>query len=134
MATLEVHVVTPEREIWGGPAQMVIARGIEGELGILAGHAPVLIRLAIAPLRVQREDGTWEVVVVDGGFLHVTSGDDGSRVDVLADGGELEAEVDRDAARALAERLTEQLSTREGQEELEAELARAKIRADLAAR
>jgi len=134
MATLEVHVVTPEREVWGGTTQMVIARGIEGELGILAGHAPVLIRLAIAPLRIQREDGTWEVIAVDGGFLHVTSGADGSRVDVLADGGELEAEVDRDAARALAEQLERRLSTAEGQEELEAELARAKMRAELAAR
>jgi F-type H+-transporting ATPase subunit epsilon len=134
MATLEVHVVTPEREIWGGTAQMVIARGIEGELGILAGHAPVLVRLAISPLRVQREDGTWEVVVIDGGFLHVTSAEDGTRVDVLADGGELAAEVDHDAARTLAEELEQRLSTAEGQQELEAELARAKMRAELAAR
>jgi len=91
-------------------------------------------RVAFEHMRIQREDGTWEVIAVDGGFLHVTSGADGSRVDVLADGGELEAEVDRDAARALAEQLEQRLSTAEGQEELEAELARAKMRAELAAR
>ena len=132
MATLDVHVVTPEREIWGGTAQMVVARGIEGELGILAGHAPVLIRLAISRLRIQREDGTWEEVVVDGGFLHVTNGADGTRVDVLADGGELATEVDRDAARSLAERLEQQRSTAEAPDELETDLARARIRAGLA--
>ena len=131
---LDVHLVTPEREVWAGPAEMVIAHGTDGMVGILAGHAPLLIRLSIAPIRIQLEEGRWVTAVVDGGFLHVTSGDEGTRVDVLADGGELEAEVDRDAARALAERLAQQLSTSEGQEELEAQLARAKMRAELAAR
>jgi F-type H+-transporting ATPase subunit epsilon len=84
MATLEVHVVTPEREVWSGTAQMVVAHGVEGDVGILAGHAPLLIRLANAPLRIQREDGRWERTAVEGGFMHVTSGDDGTRVDVLA--------------------------------------------------
>jgi F-type H+-transporting ATPase subunit epsilon len=84
MAALEVHVVTPEREVWTGQAQMVVARGVEGEVGILAGHAPLLIRLANGPLRIQREDGRWERTAVEGGFMHVTSGEDGTRVDVLA--------------------------------------------------
>jgi F-type H+-transporting ATPase subunit epsilon len=73
MATMELHIVTPEREVWGGPAQMVVARGIEGMVGILPGHAPMLVRLATAPLRIQGEDGSWRAAVVDGGFLHVTS-------------------------------------------------------------
>jgi F-type H+-transporting ATPase subunit epsilon len=85
---LDVHVVTPEREIWGGPAQMVIARGTAGEVGILSGHAPLLIRLAVGTLRIQQESGTWEHVAVDGGFLHVTSEAEGTRVDVLATGAE----------------------------------------------
>jgi F-type H+-transporting ATPase subunit epsilon len=84
MATLDIHVVTPEREVWAGTAQMVVARGVEGEVGILAGHAPLLIRLANGPLRIQLEDGRWERAAVEGGFMHVTSGEDGTRVDVLA--------------------------------------------------
>jgi F-type H+-transporting ATPase subunit epsilon len=97
MTALDVHVVTPEREVWSGPAQMVVARGVEGEVGILAGHAPLLIRLANGPLRIQREDGRWERTAVEGGFMHVTSGDDGTRVDVLASqAGEVgEAETER---------------------------------------
>jgi F-type H+-transporting ATPase subunit epsilon len=85
---LDVHLVTPEREVWAGPAQMVIAHGVDGDVGILPGHAPLLIRLAVAPIRIQREDGRWERAVVDGGFLHVTSGEEGTRVDVLASGAE----------------------------------------------
>ena len=132
MATVDVHVVTPEREVWAGSAQMVIARGVEGELGILAGHAPLLIRLAVAPLRIQREDGTWESAVVDGGFLHVTSGDEGTRVDVLADGADLGSEIDRDAARARAQELEARLGDGDD-EELRTEIARASARAELPA-
>ena len=51
--TLAVHIVTPEREVWSGEATMVGARGIDGEVGILAGHAPLLIRLAIGDIRIQ---------------------------------------------------------------------------------
>jgi F-type H+-transporting ATPase subunit epsilon len=97
---LDVHLVTPEREVWAGPAQMVVAHGTDGMVGILAGHAPLLIRLSIAPIRIQREDGRWLVAVVDGGFLHVTSAEDSTRVDVLASYAELSEEIDREAAQA----------------------------------
>jgi len=85
---LDVHVVTPEREIWSGKATMVIARGVEGEVGILPQHAPLLIRLAVGPLRI-RMDGTEEDAVVDGGFLHVTTTEGVTRVDVLASSAEM---------------------------------------------
>jgi len=78
---LDVHLVTPEREVWAGPAEMVVAHGTDGMVGILAGHAPLLIRLAIDVLRIQLEDGRWEVAVVDGGFLHVTNDEGSTRVD-----------------------------------------------------
>jgi F-type H+-transporting ATPase subunit epsilon len=85
---LDVHVVTPEREIWSGEAAMVVARGVEGEVGILPQHAPLLIRLAAGPLRI-RMDGTEEAAVVDGGFLHVTTTEGVTRVDVLASSAEM---------------------------------------------
>lgn len=86
MATLDVHLVTPEREVWAGPADMVVARGVDGMVGILPGHAPLLIRLAPAPLRIQPPGSAWSEWHLAGGFLHVTSGEDGTRVDVLASG------------------------------------------------
>ncbi len=133
MATVDVHVVTPEREVWAGAARMVVARGVEGELGVLAGHAPLLVRLAVAPLRIEREDGSWDAMVVDGGFLHVTSGEDGTRVDVLANGADLAADVDRDAARARVGALEAQVAEEPDDRGLGQELAQARARANLPA-
>ena len=127
---LDVHVVTPDREVWGGPADMVIARGTAGEVGILSGHAPLLIRLAIGKLRIQPQGGGWESVVVDGGFLHVTSEEGATRVDVLATQAETSTEVDRAAAQARVRELQERASV-EDDPSLKVELAKATVRAEL---
>jgi F-type H+-transporting ATPase subunit epsilon len=127
---LEVHLVTPEREVWAGRAQMVIARGTDGMVGILAGHAPLLIRLAIGALRIQDEAGAWQAAIADGGFLHVTSHDDATRVDVLATGAELDSEVDRQAAESRVAELQARLA--EGDDAaVRTELAKALARTGL---
>ena len=101
---LEVHIVTPEREVWTGAAEMLIARGVDGEVGILAGHAPLLVQLAIGPLRILHTGADEVTAVVDGGFLHVGTHDGVTRADVLATHAELAAEIDQEAARrAVAE-------------------------------
>ena len=97
--TLEVFLVTPEREVWSGQATIVVARGTEGEVGIQQGHAPMLIELAIGPLFIRRPDGEDIAAAVDGGFLHVVSEGMDSRVDVLAEHAELRHEIDLDQAR-----------------------------------
>jgi F-type H+-transporting ATPase subunit epsilon len=126
--TVDVHVVTPQREVWAGAAEMVIARGVAGEVGILGGHAPLLIQLAVGPLRIQQEGGQELRAVVDGGFMHVTSGEEGTRVDVMATQAELESEIDFDAA-ARAQR---ELQGRDDDEAVDA-LARASARVALRA-
>ena len=99
--TLEVHVVTPEREVWSGEVTELIARGVDGEVGILSGHAPLLVQLAIGPLRMLTDAGETRAVV-DGGFLHVSSHDGVTRADVLASYAELAEEIDVvDARRRL---------------------------------
>jgi len=102
--TVEVHLVTPEREVWTGDVQMLIAHGTDGDVGILGGHAPLLVQLEIAPLRLQLDDGSWTRAVVDGGFLHVSTDAGVTRADVLASFAELAEEIDVEAAR---ERLAE---------------------------
>ena len=123
---VDLHLVTPQREVWSGPAEMVIARGVAGEVGILAGHAPLLIQLAVGPLRIQQEDGQMLRAVVDGGFLHVSSGEEGTRVDVMASHAELESEIDFEAAA----RAQQELASRDDEESMEA-LARADARVNL---
>ncbi len=130
MATLDVHLVTPEREVWTGPAQMVVAKGVDGMVGILPGHAPLLIRLAIAELKIQHEDGSWGFAVADGGFLHVSSGEGGTRVDILASHAQMASEIDAVAARARVEELERQLSEH-ANAEAAVELAKAHVRANL---
>ena len=132
--SVDVHVVTPEREVWSGDASVVIARGVDGEVGILTGHAPMMVQLAIGPLRVQREGEPELAAVVDGGFMHVTSagpaeGGAGTRVDVLASGAELVDDIDVDAATARRAELEERLEQVRDTEIAEAELA--SIKAEL---
>lgn len=132
---LEVHVVSPEREVWSGDAGMVIAKGTDGDVGILPGHAPMLISLAIHPLRILPEGlgGTEELVLVDGGFLHVTTGEDRTRVDVLAEHAALPKEIDASAAQARADELRRRVED-EDQMGAQAELAKALMRAVFGAR
>ena len=100
--TVEVHVVTPEREVWSGEVTELIARGVDGEVGILGGHAPLLVQLAIGPLRLLGETGE-QVAVIDGGFMHVATEDGVTRADVLATQAEMADEIDVDAARRRLE-------------------------------
>lgn len=126
---IRVAVVSPEREVYAGTAERVVAKGVAGDVGILADHAPMLVELAIHPVRVVVDEGRVDVILVDGGFLNVTPGEEETRVDVLAEHAELASEIDASAANARAEELRRRL---EGAEDagLEAELAKAMMRAE----
>lgn len=91
---ISVQVVTPERLVWSGPAEMVIARGAEGELGVLPHHAPLITSLLDGAVRIRRPGGAEMVIGTKGGFLEVKP----DRVTVLAD----EAELPEEAAAGLA--------------------------------
>lgn len=71
MASLSVSVVSADREIWSGTATQVAAKTVEGEIGILGGHEPVLALLASGEVRVTTEGGEKIVVDAEGGFLSV---------------------------------------------------------------
>jgi F-type H+-transporting ATPase subunit epsilon len=123
---LELHVVTPEREVWAGHATEIVALGFDGDFGIVSGHAPLLVQLAIGPLQIQEEDGTWLKAVVDGGFLHVSTEEGATRVDVLATNAQLETEIDVDVVRRRLEELRS--AAAEDDEHAKTEIARAEAR------
>jgi F-type H+-transporting ATPase subunit epsilon len=131
VATLAVHVVSPERDVHAGEWDMVVARGREGEVGILPGHAPMLIELAIAPVRLFEGDRERQKILVDGGFLHVTpgQGDEPTRVDVLAEHAALPDEIDASAAQARADQL-QRRADQEDDAGVRADLAKALMRAE----
>jgi F-type H+-transporting ATPase subunit epsilon len=99
--TLHVALVVPEGEIWAGDAQRVIAKTLEGDIGVLTGHAPVLGILAEGSVvRILPEDGqgaegqgaNGEVIAaIGGGFLSIAD----DRVSVLARRAQLGADVSR---------------------------------------
>jgi len=128
--TVDVHIVTPEREVWAGAVQELIARGVDGEVGILAGHSPLLVQLAIGPLRMLQESGEI-AAIVDGGFLHVSSHEGVTRADVLASHAELADEIDVQAARRRLEDW-ENRSAEETDGVAKGEIAKAMARIKLA--
>jgi F-type H+-transporting ATPase subunit epsilon len=70
-APLNVSVVAADQEIWSGEASMVVAKTVEGEIGILAGHEPLLAILAAGEVRVNMASGERLVARADDGFLSV---------------------------------------------------------------
>lgn len=92
---MNVELVAPDRKIWSGEAEMVIARTTEGEIGILPNHEPVLGVLVESPVRIKRGEGDDLVAAVHGGFLSVTR----DSVSILAEIVELAEEIDVARAR-----------------------------------
>ena len=126
MASLEVHLVTPEREVWAGEADFVTARGVDGDLGVLPGHAPLLAALAVGPVFIDA-GGRRTAVVVDGGFLHVAHDDDITRVDILAEHALLSDELGQDSAESREQRA-EELRSEDRLDEAREEEAKAAVR------
>ncbi len=81
---LDLHLVTPEREVWAGDADFVLARSVAGDLGILPGHTPTLAALDVGAVYIEA-GGQRTAVVVDGGFLHVGELGEETTVDILAE-------------------------------------------------
>ena len=97
---LNVSVVSPERSLWSGPAKSLIAKTPEGEIGIMAGHEPILALLVEGPLRIEEPDGRKLLIAVHGGFFSV----DSNKVSVLAEVAEMAEDIDVERAKAALER------------------------------
>ena len=97
--TLQVELVVPDGEVWSGSAQMVIAKTLEGDIGVLTGHAPVLGILAegsVVRIRPD-EDGAAEIsAAVSSGFFSIAD----DRVSVLARQARLSSDIDPAAVQA----------------------------------
>ena len=104
--TLHVELVDPEREIWSGEAEMVIARTLDGEIGILNNHAPIIgVLYEGSTVQIRPLDGADHDVfaAVTGGFLSVAD----NRVSILARQGQLGSETDQAAAQAALDQAIE---------------------------
>jgi len=103
--TLHVEIVTAERELYSGEANLVSAPGTEGRLGILPRHAALLTTLSPGALNIKLGDAE-EPIFISGGFLEVSN----NSVIVLADTAELAEEIDQARAEEARRRAQEELA------------------------
>ncbi|HZG17138.1 MAG TPA: F0F1 ATP synthase subunit epsilon [Candidatus Bathyarchaeia archaeon] len=106
MSKMTVEVVTPERVVYSGEANMVIARGMEGDLGILPNHMPLVTPLKIAPVRIKLQGDKELVIAVSGGFMEVR----GDKVTIIAESAELPGDIDVERAKQAKERAEKRLN------------------------
>jgi F-type H+-transporting ATPase subunit epsilon len=88
--TFHLEIVTPDRALLSEEVVSIIAPGVEGYLGVLANHAPLVTELNVGVLRIRYPDDTEENVAVSGGFMEVAN----NRVLVLADAAERPQDID----------------------------------------
>jgi len=92
---LHVELVSADRTVWSGEASQVSARTVEGDLGVLRGHTPILSLLSPSLVEITPSGGTRVYAAVDGGFISVAN----DRVSILAEHIALGQEIDAAQAR-----------------------------------
>jgi len=105
MSSVKLDIVTAEGVVYSDDVDVVVAPGVEGQLGILPHHAPLMTTLQAGELRV-RKGGEEFFLAISGGFLEVRP----DRVIVLADAAERAGEIDITRAEEAKRRAEEQLS------------------------
>ncbi len=120
MSSIKLDIVTAEQVVYSDDVDVVVAPGVEGQLGILPHHAPLMTMLQLGELRVIK-GGEELSLAITGGFLEVRP----DRVIVLADAAERAEEIDIARAEEAKRRAEERLSDRHapGIDEAQAEAA-----------
>jgi F-type H+-transporting ATPase subunit epsilon len=125
---LHVEIVSPERVLYSGDGDMVVARAADGDIAFLPGHAPFIGALGIASVRVLLQQHGEQAAAVHGGFVEVNN----DHVIVLSDVAELPEQIDVPRAREAKARAEAALRADEHDEDAKAALARAETRLEVA--
>lgn len=121
---LQVELVSPERLLYSGEADQVIARTVGGgDIAFLTGHAPFLGALQIAGVQIHESDGEVKHVAVHGGFVEVSD----DKVTILSDTAEVAEDIDVERARRAQDRAMK-AAAENGDLSAEAQLRRAHVR------
>ena len=133
MATMMLEIVTAEKLAYSDEVNSVVAPGIEGELGILPHHAPLLTILQPGELRIIKEGHADEYLAMSGGFMEVMN----NKVVILADAAERADEIDEERAQEAVKRAEERINDKSQDLDLErtvASMRRAQLRLKVARR
>jgi len=105
---LALEIVTPEARVYADTIDSVVIPTVEGEIGVLPGHIPLLTQVGRGALRVTK-GGVSELLAVSGGFAQIA----GDKVSVLAENAIQEEKIDEGAAEAAMKRAEDELKARE---------------------
>lgn len=100
------EVITPEKILYQGDVDMVIAPGTLGELGILPTHEPIITTLNIGELRLKRGSDQQDYIAIDGGYMEVNE----DRVTILADAAEYASKMDIGELNKIKDNIENSLS------------------------
>lgn len=106
-STFYLEIVTPDRKFISGNVEELIVKTPEGEMGVLSGHMPMVVAIAIGPARIKM-NGEWLEAVLSEGFMEVLQ----NETIILADTAEWPNEIDINRARAAEERARERLQSK----------------------
>lgn len=109
--TLHCDIVSAEAQIFSGLVELLVATGVDGELGVCYGHSALLTRLVPGPIRIVEQGGEEQVYYASGGFLEVQ----GDMVTVLADTAVRADDIDEAAAEAARKRAEDALTNQQGE-------------------
>jgi F-type H+-transporting ATPase subunit epsilon len=123
---LTLEIVTPEARVYSDTVEAVVIPTVEGEIGILPGHIPLLTQVGAGELRVQK-DGKTELLAVGNGFVEIS----GDKVSVLAESAITVEKIDVDAAEKAMQRAQEALRGKESLDVAEVEYLESIVRASV---
>ncbi|HJM27898.1 MAG: ATP synthase F1 subunit epsilon [Acidimicrobiales bacterium] len=125
---LRVELVSPEKIVYEGDADLVIARTTDGEIGFQPGHVPFVGNLVSSVVRIALSDGGVQRIAVHSGFVEVSD----DHVALLSDVAELSEDIDVDRAKKALQNAQESINSDAGDEEAAAALQRAESRLEAA--
>jgi len=114
--SLTLEIVTPEARVYSDTVDNVVIPTVEGEIGILPGHIPLLTQVGAGELRVLK-NGKTELLAVGNGFAEI----DGDKVSILAESAIAEEKIDVDAAEKAMQRAQEALRGKDSLDAAEVE-------------
>lgn len=113
-----LEIVTPDRKFFEEEVDMVIVRGVEGDLGILKGRAPLVTPLDIGKIKI-KQGGKTRIAAIAGGYVEVGK----DKTTIISDAAEWPEEIDLERAKEAKERAEERLKRRDNIDVARAEIA-----------
>lgn len=108
MAGFMLEIVTPDRKFFEEEVDMVIVRGVEGDIGILRGHTPLVTPLGIGRIKIKQE-GKTRIAAIAGGYIEVGK----EKTTIISDAAEWPDEIDVTRAEEAKRRAEERLKRRD---------------------